>query len=313
MDGIKDYEEQARMELERGHTCPLMGWKGTNRALSYGEGLMVQHCMNMLSPGLVERRMRQIGFSRESAERVMKRQRLKDELDALEKLRSSLRRPIDVIPRWLVEKEIERVRTREARLGEEDLGVATRIIGENLATARASLGEFEKFGDEPGGRTREELEVNVKQNENMLAGLENERRQREREWEAEEVKVEKPLETLRGVPISRETYPIPEWMKPLLESTKTERGELKPVEERGRKGAYAFGVRPLGAQAELTPERLGELYGYYGWHKMGAPMSYRAYAGRATELPSWIEEYQRLSEKLFPTARYIRPAWMPFR
>lgn len=98
-----------------------------------------------------------------------------------------------------------------------------------------------------------------------------------------------------------ETYPVPEWLQAFLEHS-------MPVGEDGE----AFEMRPLGAQAEVSPERLGEMAGYLGWGKMGAPLRYKPYAEAAERIPEWWEEYTRMSEKLFPKEIGTRRArWYP--
>lgn len=107
-----------------------------------------------------------------------------------------------------------------------------------------------------------------------------------------------------GAGLTREletAYPIPDWLQAFLEHS-------MPVGEDGE----AFEMRPLGAQAEVSPERLGEMAGYLGWGKMGAPLRYKPYAEAAERIPEWFEEYTRISEKLFPKEVGTRRArWFP--
>ena len=148
--------------------------------------------------------------------------------------------------------------------------------------------------------------------------------------------------------------PVPSWLTPFLEPTMaptsvypTERQELlmrkglpgrevmplpggeytTDIEARGgisrRDIAYrnflgqrrgAFAMRPLGAQAELTPERMSSLMSYLGWAKARAPRDIYTYLKRMAELPKWWSQYQQKAQKLFPTAGLpIEPEWLSTR
>jgi len=80
----------------------------------------------------------------------------------------------------------------------------------------------------------------------------------------------------------------------------------------GQRGG-AFAIRPLGAQAELTPERMSSLMSYLGWTKAGAPRDIYIYLERMAEMPKWWERYQRQAQKLFPTGRLPQTQWFPPR
>ena len=98
-------------------------------------------------------------------------------------------------------------------------------------------------------------------------------------------------------------YPVPEWMRAYLESSM----------QTGKEGV-AYGLRPLGAQTDLSPERMGEMAGYLTWGKAGAPLSYEDYVKAAENMESWWEEYSKLSQSLFPTeVGTQRIRWTPRR
>ena len=62
-----------------------------------------------------------------------------------------------------------------------------------------------------------------------------------------------------------------------------------------------FGLRPMGAQADLDPEDMGMPQGYMGWTKAGSPTEYSdEYAQSLQSLPNWWEQYTKESQRLFP-------------
>ena len=81
--------------------------------------------------------------------------------------------------------------------------------------------------------------------------------------------------------------PVPEWMREYME-TSMPRG-------------VGLELRPLGAQAQLGPEELGNMAGYLGWIRAGAPTQYSPEAiQKMSDWEKWWEEYKRQSMKLFP-------------
>lgn len=103
--------------------------------------------------------------------------------------------------------------------------------------------------------------------------------------------------------------PIPDWMQPFLTPPTI------PAEPRsGRRGTPATRevqtLRPLGAQAELTPEQMRQMAGYQAWGESGAPTRYSEQALRGmSDIDRWWDPYTRLSESLFPRQQKLTPRW----
>jgi len=108
-----------------------------------------------------------------------------------------------------------------------------------------------------------------------------------------------------------EPPPVPEWMKPYIET------RTVPVEEpiRGRRREQPETkevqvLRPLGAQTELTPEQMGYMAGYQAWLEAGAPTRFQE--SMLPELSDWQrywEYYKRQSQALFPKQQRLTPRW----
>ena len=101
-------------------------------------------------------------------------------------------------------------------------------------------------------------------------------------------------EMSQGTPTPNASYKdleIPEWMQKYMETS-------QPV------GEGAYNLRPLGAQAnENEDEWMGQLQGYLGWTKSGAPKKFTEdYARQMQSLPDRWERYAKESQRLFPTS-----------
>jgi len=104
----------------------------------------------------------------------------------------------------------------------------------------------------------------------------------------------------------------PEWVK-----------NLGLVAQTGALGNMPRALAPLGAQASLTPSQMTGLMGLItlageqpttqklltSKKHLGLP-NWAEYQKRVTNyLPSWLESYQALSQKLFPKTYSVRPRW----
>jgi hypothetical protein len=109
---------------------------------------------------------------------------------------------------------------------------------------------------------------------------------------------------------SREA-PLPEWMKPYLE-TFTE--PAQETEGRGRRRQQQpttrAELRPLGAQEVLDPEQMATMAGFQAWQEAGAPTRYSSGAIREmADWEKWWIPYTRLSESLFPGQANLPQRW----
>jgi len=115
--------------------------------------------------------------------------------------------------------------------------------------------------------------------------------------------------------------PIPDWVKAYVEPSipyqKEEVFTAPTAESKKRQYPQPAGVpslRPLSAQEELSPERLGYLMGYQAWGKMGGPTALRESTMERTitglaDWERWWPQYTALSQNLFPTKAKLRPRW----
>lgn len=96
-----------------------------------------------------------------------------------------------------------------------------------------------------------------------------------------------------------EPPPIPDWMREYMEPSMPagEPSRFRDILGRGREKAVE--LRPMGAQAELTPERMGQMAGYQAWGKAGSPTGVGSIAEMA-DWRRWWEPYVSLSKSLFP-------------
>lgn len=121
--------------------------------------------------------------------------------------------------------------------------------------------------------------------------------------------------------------PVPDWLMEYLETSMPAKaaeymtGFPQATSEGRRKKQFAGGeplgreLRPLGAQAELTPEQLGLMAGYQAWGKAGSPVKSgdeQGFAGMIAQMSDWqryMQNYTTLSEKLFPKQTNLRTGW----
>lgn len=106
--------------------------------------------------------------------------------------------------------------------------------------------------------------------------------------------------------------PVPSWMAPYLEpSMPLTRAEDLP-QQPSTEYSKALTLRPLGAQAELLPEQLGQMAGYLAWGKAGSPYMYSERAiQEMADWERWWQPYTTLSKSLFPTQTRLGASWMP--
>jgi len=117
--------------------------------------------------------------------------------------------------------------------------------------------------------------------------------------------------SLYHVPIKPPEYkppPIPEWMKPYVETrTVTEEAKMPWAQPKTK----TVGVlRPLGAQTELTPEQMGYMAGYQAWLEAGSPRKVTPeILSRLSDWQRYWDYYKRQSEELFPKQQSLTPRW----
>jgi len=125
---------------------------------------------------------------------------------------------------------------------------------------------------------------------------------------------------VRGITAARkptpEPPPVPDWMKPYMGASVT----MQPSRPGGRPQRREQETRevgtlsPLGAQAELTPEQMGEMAGYQAWTKAGAPTQFSEQALREmSDWERWWTPYTRLSQSLFPKQQRLASGWATAR
>jgi len=105
---------------------------------------------------------------------------------------------------------------------------------------------------------------------------------------------------------------IPNWMEPYV-ITKTVPMELPEGRGSRRRGAETkttTSLRPLSAQAELTPDQLNYMAGWLSWQKAGTPTEYseEAFARMADIERSWTP-YRMGSQSMFPGQRKPAQRW----
>jgi len=115
-----------------------------------------------------------------------------------------------------------------------------------------------------------------------------------------------------------EETPMPNWMKDYLETSMPVGVTTPTTEGRTRRGQQqdvsklASTLRPMGAQAELSPEQMGQMAGYGAWGASGSPYGFSE--ANITSMADWERHwipYTRLSEALFPTKTKLRAGWLP--
>ena len=88
--------------------------------------------------------------------------------------------------------------------------------------------------------------------------------------------------------------PIPEWMKPYIDTAMGGVGEL----------------RPIGAQAQLDQGQMARMAGFQTWSKVGAPTSFSKSAITAmSDIEKWWAPLVAQSQKLFPSKVKLGQRW----
>ncbi len=109
-----------------------------------------------------------------------------------------------------------------------------------------------------------------------------------------------------GGTYQEKNIPIPDWMVPYLETS------INYEAPEGVQQGNAPTLRPMGAQAELTPTQLGQMAGYEAYTRAGAPSNYSEEALTAmSDWEQWWQPYTTLSQSLFPSKNKLTPRWMP--
>jgi len=115
-----------------------------------------------------------------------------------------------------------------------------------------------------------------------------------------------------------EETPMPDWMKEYLETSMPVGVTTPTTEGRGRRGQQqdvsklASTLRPMGAQAELTPEQMGQMAGYGAWGASGSPYGFsEANITSMADWERWWAPHVRLSQELFPKQTKLGSKWMP--
>jgi hypothetical protein len=111
-------------------------------------------------------------------------------------------------------------------------------------------------------------------------------------------------------PPEYEPFEIPSWAQPFIQ-TKTVPIELRGRVRRGTPTTKEVKtLKPLGAQTELSPEKMGWLAGFQAWQKAGTPTRYSDTALRQmSDWERWWSPYTTLSQSLFPKTKQQTPRW----
>jgi hypothetical protein len=113
--------------------------------------------------------------------------------------------------------------------------------------------------------------------------------------------------------------PSPTWLQPYLEASKPyQMTDVAETRRQIRGKTYAnkgttASLRPLGAQAELTPEQLAFMSSYQAWGKAGSPRTFARAGQMTSNWQNWWDEYTTQSQKLFPTAGNRAASWATAR
>ena len=259
-------------------------------------------------------------------------QDLKDKLSALSALMENLTGPENWVNRFLVGLEINQTQASLSRLGDMQAQASARRHLE-WATQEQAAYEAGIRKEDPN------YEAYVRAQEQNLGRMLTEEEKEAFRYEPLRPPPESPeywarvLEEAKGqtTPSGARPsgLPIPDWMNEFIIGETTfapekRRGMSEDVyraktrgEETGMPtlspGGVTGGLRPIGAQAELTTEQLKQLSGFLGWYKGGRPSRYGGgYAGRLGEgWGDWWNEYVKLSESLFPSKYAPNTFWKP--
>lgn len=239
-------------------------------------------------------------LAQSQARHAVWRQRMAQAWNRLEMLRDLYERysgGMDYITQWMIGKELAeakgeyteaRSHTGSKRVSDMSSSWARAFYHKN----RDYMPSSQLFAEEPG-----------------------------RYWQEDERRV--------GVPVPKESVgvPVPKWIEEFLEPNIPLEGDISRAQDPmnlprrwpGKRGGYtaedlgAYTVRPLGAQAELSLDELGQLASYLKWVKAGAPTKFgkKSMSQMANAAKYW-QEYQRQSQAMMPKdVGWIPARWRP--
>ena len=309
----EEIDTLADRELAAGNYRPILTVNG--RVLDLATEQRVQQAMTAKSPALQE------WYSRWGAEGVLtgragsNREKREQELEDLTEMRDSFTSPGDWVTRWLLENTMARLKRWGGNEGKAGMA---GLLDAEAAREQGLADEMTKAqgGYDWGGGGWKDYRDKVSGADKLRSEAERLRHESES------------LDQGMG-PLNMPTeLTIPDWMQPYLAtSIQPEQFDIPSRWDKqsktsglslGSKGAY--GLAPMGAQAELTPTQKEMLQGYMGWTMAGAPLEFgRAgrtgdykegtdYLKRLEQLPSWWEDYVARSKKLAPKAYTHTPA-----
>jgi len=127
-----------------------------------------------------------------------------------------------------------------------------------------------------------------------------------------EYKIARDVGLTEARPPTYKPPPIPDWMKPYIETETITEERTSPGGRKMRGGVTreVGTLRPLGAQEELTSTQQAQMAGYLAWQKAGAPTEYSEWSLR--NMSDWQrrwEEYTRQSQALFPKQQSLTTRW----
>jgi len=232
------------------------------------------------------------------ANNMQARNEYQSQIDTLMGLREQFTGDIDWITRWLIDQEIKSLQNQKSS------------CNSTAAIAAYNLENLHEYALGSPTMSPEEEEAYMGKYEMWERALDG--------GPSEETFPDETFPELNRPPT--EGLPLPEWLQEYLEPS------MPAGVEGARKQAYA--LRPLGAQADLSLEQMGQMAGYLGWTKAGAPTRWsqwlgpgpeKSYAGerylekREKFLP-WWQEYQRKAQAMFPSeARMPKITWRPYK
>jgi len=217
---------------------------------------------------------------------------LRAQIADYQEIRRGFQGPESIYIRWMLDNKIKQLQAKLATQSDQSSAAWARqelymAAGERLAGEAAQREEIESRAWASALEPGQERTYPVPGGKERQARIERARGV---------------LGEPRGDGYEPEPPPIPDWMREYLETSMPLPG--------GMGSAYA--MRPMGAQAEIPSERLGQMGGYLGWTKAGAPTEFSEEAITSMQnWPKWWGEYTALSEKLFPTKAKLRSKWYP--
>jgi len=285
-------QQQARKELSAGNTAPRLT-RGDGYAYTISQQGLVQNWMDKLNPSLAAYREASIGRTKAVGAFQDKLAQLGAQIGELKELKKSyFYGNADWITRWLIDNNIRKLSVQMQGLNPPE-----------MLPAPGTPSTAYELKSEPGGESI---------------------------WIGGTPQMMPAPQRVRGTPEERVGYeaptslPIPDWLRGYLESSMGPAGVGGQVRGAGAaSSAYgganggdlrsrgAYTMRPLGAQEELSTEKLGQMTGYLGWGKAGAPLEFsEGYLRQMENLPDWWQEYVKQSQKLFPaTVSMPKPQW----